>query len=66
MSYNVFKADEWGGLGVTERVARCHIMNNEALALADTASPKQTEAYRDLARAWMKVADAIASEEICE
>ena len=61
VSHNEFKAAEWADLGVAERVARCHIMNNEALTLADNAtSPTEAEAYRILARAWMKVADAIA------
>ena len=59
MSYNQFKADDWKGLTVAERVGRCHILNNEALTLAENGGPDEAEAYRALARAWMELADAI-------
>jgi len=63
MEYNVFKAEAGERLGVSERVARCHILNNEALTLAEDARPNEAAAYRALARGWMKLADAIASPD---
>jgi hypothetical protein len=64
MSDNEFKANEWAGLAVTERVARCQVLNNEALTLADNPDPNQAAAYRSLARAWMKLADAIGDDAL--
>ena len=64
MSDYEFKADAWAGLGLIERVERCQILNNEALMLADNADPNAAGAYRSLATAWMKLADAIGHEAL--
>ena len=64
MSDNEFNAAEWGRLGVAERVGHCQIMNNEALVLAEKADPEEASAYRFLARAWVKLADAISHEAL--
>ena len=63
MSDSHFEAQLWQSLTVPERVARCHIMNNEALILAKSETPKVREAYCVLARAWMQLADAIVRGE---
>ena len=51
-----FAADEWEKMSQVERVARCHVLAEEARKLADKASPTMRKTYLDLAGQWLTLA----------
>jgi hypothetical protein len=51
-----FSGQEWAGLTVAERVARCHIYAREAAQLAQAAHPDSKEHYRKIAAQWNTLA----------
>ena len=54
-----FKSDEWNYLTAEQRVRRCHLMAEEAQALAGSASAHLAQSYMRIAEEWMKLADDI-------
>jgi hypothetical protein len=51
-----FNADEWVRLTTSERIHRCHLMQDEALKLAQQASPELKRDYVALAEQWARLA----------
>jgi hypothetical protein len=54
-----FKSEEWEDLTPAQRARRCHLMAEEAEALAAGASPDLRLSYLRIAEEWMKLADDI-------
>jgi hypothetical protein len=51
-----FAADEWENIGLFERIRRCTILAEEALKLAENASPAMRGGYLKLAEQWLDLA----------
>jgi len=47
-----FKATEWKDISAAERVKRCRLMADEAVALAHSTSPDLAGSYLRLAEDW--------------
>lgn len=54
-----FKSDEWKNLTSDQRVRRCHLMAEEANALAVGTSADLALSYRRIAEEWTKLAEDI-------
>src|SRR5688572_19525254 len=54
-----FKSDEWKTLTPEQRVRRCHLMAEQAQALATGASADLRLSYTCIAEEWMKLAGDI-------
>jgi hypothetical protein len=57
-----FAADEWVKISVAERIRRCAILAEEALKLAETASPAMREHYLKLSEQWLGLASEMQHE----
>lgn len=54
-----FKSEEWKNLTSEQRVRRCHLMAEQAQALAEGASEDMRPSYMRIAEEWMKLAGDI-------
>ena len=54
-----FKTEEWKDLSPSQRSRRCQLMAEEALALAEGASPGMKLSYTRIAEEWIRLADDI-------
>lgn len=54
-----FKSEEWKNLTPSQRTRRCHLMAEEARALAEGASPDLKLCYTRIAEDWMSLGDEI-------
>jgi hypothetical protein len=57
-----FAANEWEALTLAERIARCALLAEEALKLAENASPAMREGYLKLAEQWLDLASEMRRE----
>ena len=51
--------DEWERATPEQRIQRCKSMAAEAYGLADVATGERRDAYRQIAREWLKLAAEI-------
>ncbi len=57
-----FNAEEWQTLTPAERASRCRLLAEQAKVLAAAALPGHSEAYEDLARNWLRLAEDMERE----
>ena len=51
-----FNAEEWATLSAPERIRRCRLLADQAMALANSAAPDLKKAYRKIGRDWLNLA----------